>query len=156
MEFKKKDLIDYLILEIDDLEPQDECYLFYYNNLLDIIEDNREKSLKELLVNLKYFLINKYNKIIESIKCYYNKIYIDEDEFEDEYEDKDDDKNKIVYDDKLITEYNENDYRIEFINILKKCNLDIINKFIKNNKFGISKEILQKRLKRHIIPISKK
>ena len=169
MEFKKKDLIDYLILEIDDLEPQDECYFSYYNKLLDIIEDNRQKSLKELVNNFKEFLIIKYNKIVQLIKHYYNKIYIeeeDEDEDEDEVvydEDEDEDEDEVVYDDELITKDIEEtedddkiDYRIEFINTIKECDLDIINQFIEDNKFDISKEILEKRLKRHIIPITKK
>ena len=156
MEFKKKDLIDYLILEIDDLEPQDECYFSYYNKLLDIIEDNRQKSLKELVNNFKEFLIIKYNKIVQLIKHYYNKIYIEE-------EDEDEDEDEVVYDDELITKDIEEtedddkiDYRIEFINTIKECDLDIINQFIEDNKFDISKEILEKRLKRHIIPITKK
>jgi len=155
MEFKKKDLIDYLILEIDDLE-QDECYFSYYDNLLDIIEDNRQKSLKELVNNLKDFLIIKYNKIIELIKHYYNKMYIEEESDDDEDED------EVVYDDELIAENIEEtkdddkiDYRIEFINTIKECGSDIINQFIEDNKFDISKDILQKRLKRHIIPVTK-
>lgn len=146
MEFQKKDLTDYLILEMDDLEPINECYFFYYNNLLDIIDDNREKNFKELINNLKETIILKYNKIIDLIKHYYNKIYIKDEE--NEYEEEEEDYEEVEYDDKI-------DYRIEFINTIKKCDLDNINQFMKYNKFRISKDILEKRLKRHIIIINK-
>ena len=58
------------------------------------------------------------------------------------------DYEEVEYDDKI-------DYRIEFINTIKKCDLDNINQFMKYNKFLISKDILEKRLKRHIIIINK-
>lgn len=152
MEFRKKDLIDYLILEIDELEPKNECYHFYYYYLLELIEENRQKKLKETLINFKNLLLLKIDKVINLIKNYYNKIYLEIDLDDSEQEDN---ENEIIDNkDEIIN--NEIDYKIYFVNTIKKCNLDIINKFIENHKFIVSKQILQKTLKRNIIPVKKK
>ena len=86
IEFKKKDLIDFLIIEINDLIPKNFYYKFYYISLLEVIENNRTKGLTEIIDMIKDFIIKKYNQLQEFINYTIDR-HVDtdtEDENEDE------------------------------------------------------------------------
>jgi translation elongation factor EF-G len=145
IEFKKKDLIDFLIIEINDLIPKNFYYKFYYITLLEVIENNRTKGLTEIIDMIKDFIIKKYNQLQEFINYTIDR-HVDSDT-EDENEDEDEDE-KLTDEDK---EKIGNEFKDKFINKINECDLNIIEQFMHKEMFEISKEIIQKRLKRHII-----
>jgi len=139
IEYQKKDLIDFLIIEINDLIPKNGHYEFYYISLLEVIENNRTKGLTEIIDMIKNFIIKKYNQLQKFIYFSIDRHIDTKDEDEDE---------KLTDEDK---EQIGNEFKDKFINKINECDLNIIEQFMHKEMFEISKEIIQKRLKRHII-----
>tara|TARA_B100001094_G_C18178108_1_gene799156 strand:- start:283 stop:750 length:468 start_codon:yes stop_codon:yes gene_type:complete len=144
MQFKKKDIIDFLILEIDDLEPRGFYYKYYYNSLID---EYKKYDIKERYNFIKNLIIKKYNNILNYLIKIQN-IYIEKVLGEDIVEDEKIENNEEIIVDK---EVQDEDYKNMLIDKLKDCDLNLINCFMEKEKFICNKELIEKTLKRHII-----
>tara|TARA_B100001094_G_C18028755_1_gene718962 strand:- start:338 stop:820 length:483 start_codon:yes stop_codon:yes gene_type:complete len=159
MQFQKKDLIDFLIFEIDLLEPKYFYYKHYHKYLLELKEENRQKSLKELIDNLMKFIIENYNKVYKHINIFINNHITKKEEFEYEEDEEDiiiEEDDSIENKEESYTEEEGRKFRDLFICSLKDSDVSIVELFMENEQFNSTKEIIEKSLKRHIIPITKK
>ena len=86
-EIKKKDLIEYLLNEIDCLEPKDYYYEYYYNSLLQeeyLYNKDFITVIHEIFLKIKNKIVNYSILINNLIKQNINKFYQNEEEENDE------------------------------------------------------------------------
>ena len=111
-EIKKKDLIEYLLNEIDCLEPKDYYYEYYYNSLLQeeyLYNKDLITVIHEIFLKIKNKIVNYSILINNLIKQNINKFYQNEEEENDEKIIVNNEEDEEEYDEEEHNEEDNND-----------------------------------------------
>ena len=166
-EIKKKDLIEYLLNEIDCLEPKDCYYEYYYNSLLHeeyLYNKDLITVIHEVFLKIKNKFV-KYSILINNlIKQKINNFYQNKNEQQNEEEnnetdneeennetDNEEENNETDNEEEEEEKYKKNFFKKIFIEKINNIETDIIKNFMDKELFSYNRETIENSLKRHIV-----